>query len=155
MAKSKTILPRTPSNESDIAVWADALIQKWQSKINTLGIQGTGDLVRSFRFIVEWESRMVSATAVEFLKRVQFTFNYYGKMLDYGLGRGMDFKTRFAPGTSPTQYPRKRKPWIADAYVAERKVFAKMVSQQAQTYAASLGQTFFEESLNPDSIIKY
>lgn len=62
--------------------WANIVIERWERKIERLGIGSTGALIRSF-------TQHVRSQADGRVDLIQFTFEYYGKFVDMGVGRGV------------------------------------------------------------------
>jgi len=70
------------NKELDYSRFADYVIKKWLKKCEDLKVYESGALVRSF--IAE-----VFRNAAGNVERIQFTFNYYGRMVDMGVGKGI------------------------------------------------------------------
>lgn len=142
MAKSPSTLR---PNEAAYEAWAEMLIKRWADKINSLGITDSGALLQSFRQTVKWEHHSVDGEKVEFVRRILFEFEYYGKMVDYGLGRGTDPQDRFEGGRDENSNPRKRKEWIVEPFIAMRKLLPERIKQDAARYAKALLKRKFME----------
>lgn len=65
-----------------VEAWAEIVIERWEDKIRRLNIGHTGQLVRSFH-------QHVYAHANGVPELITFTFEYYGKFVDMGVGRGI------------------------------------------------------------------
>ncbi|RYD78049.1 MAG: hypothetical protein EOP53_11895 [Sphingobacteriales bacterium] len=61
--------------------WADITIKNWQVKINKIGIGTTNDLYESFR-------RHVFMAANGDINKIELAYEWYGSMVDMGVGRG-------------------------------------------------------------------
>jgi hypothetical protein len=70
-------------------MWAMITIREWLKKIQELGIKGTGQLTSSF------EATVVTSAGGS-LEKIIFAFEYYGKMLDWGVGKGVPIELRQA-----------------------------------------------------------
>lgn len=70
------------SKELDHSMFAKYVVQKWQTKIRELGVEDTKALFNSFVY----EVRTNAAGNVD---RMIFVFNYYGRMVDMGVGKGI------------------------------------------------------------------
>lgn len=94
-----------------IEAWADIVLKEWDKKASALGISDTHELISSFVHHVHWH-------AGGDLQRIEFAFNYYGKFVDMGVGRGVSLDTRDAMiGTGLTT--RRPKPWFTDTFYKE------------------------------------
>lgn len=138
-----TYIKRDLYSEKDIDTWAEGVITAWVRKIQSLGVSGSGTLVNSFRHHVIWEARGSGGTE-QYLNRVIFLFESYGKYLDYGLGRGTDIQDRFAGGRNASSNPRRRKQWIAEPWMAELKALKPIIREQAARYTKALLVEGFE-----------
>ena len=75
---------KTKLSERDIAeAWAKITIQLWRKNMSRMkiGQNSSGDLYRSFKF------KVIAASGGN-VDRIEFAFNYYGKFLDMGVGKG-------------------------------------------------------------------
>lgn len=76
-------MPATGTNNILTAErWLTILIQKFQDKVEKLGITDTRDFVNSFM-------GEVIANAGGDISRIELAFNYYGKFPDMGVGKGI------------------------------------------------------------------
>lgn len=97
--------------------WANIVIERWERKIERLRIGHSGQLVRSF-------TQHVRAQADGRVDLIQFAFEYYGKFVDMGVGRGVPFdkvevsNRRAKPFLSKTFFSQleKLKDILADKY---------------------------------------
>ena len=65
----------------DLEKWAKITIEKWEFNILQSKLVRTGDLLRSFQYTV-------SADAGGNTALISFTFEYYLRMLEMGVGKG-------------------------------------------------------------------
>ncbi|NQU54154.1 MAG: hypothetical protein HQ522_16625 [Bacteroidetes bacterium] len=65
-----------------VEAWAEIVIERWETKIERLKIGHTGQLVKSFHQHVQAQANGVP-------ELITFTFEYYGKFVDMGVGRGV------------------------------------------------------------------
>ena len=65
-----------------IEAWADIVIKEWLNKITAMGLINTSALYNSF-------VHHIVASAGGDVQRIEFAFNYYGKFLDMGVGKGI------------------------------------------------------------------
>ncbi len=94
-----------------VQAWADIVIKEWDKKAVALRIGSTGALVRSFVNHVLWN-------AGGDMQKVEFVFEYYGKFVDMGVGRGVNLGNRDARiGAGLTS--RRPKPWFTATFYKE------------------------------------
>lgn len=98
--------------------WADIVIDNWEQKVHALGISYSYDLVESFKNEVISEANGDAA-------RIEFTFNYYGKFVDMGVGRGVSLEE-----ASQTWHRRKKKPWYSKVFFSEIKKLTDIVAEK-------------------------
>ena len=94
--------------------WADIVIQKWEQKIIRLKIKKSGDLMNSFLAYVNREANGNPSM-------IEFTFNYYGKFVDMGAGRGV--KAGEHEGTN-----RSPKPWYSRTFYSQLQVLPEILA---------------------------
>jgi len=73
------------SAKVDLEKWAQITIEKWQWNLVSKNLVYSGDLLRSF-------TSQVYADAAGDSMMISFAFNYYLKMLDMGVGKGVSFE---------------------------------------------------------------
>jgi hypothetical protein len=85
-----------------VEAWAKIVIERWERKIQQLKIYQTGKLVNSF-------TQFVNTQAGGNPDKIVFAFEYYGKFVDMGVGRGVKL------GEVETS-SRKAKPWYSKTF---------------------------------------
>ena len=86
--------PRNKLSQQEIAqAWAKITIIRWRIKMRNLKVQSSGELYRSFVF-------NVVSSAQGDLTKIEFAFNYYGKFVDMGVGKGTRIGDRPVSRTS-------------------------------------------------------
>lgn len=70
------------SNRETIEAWAEITIKNWHDNLRKEGIGSTGQLFNSF-------ATHVVAASDGNIALVEFTFKYYGKFVDMGVGKGI------------------------------------------------------------------
>lgn len=88
--------------------WAKMMINIWEEKVMTLNIHDTGALLRSFQY-------NVIAAANGDIGKIVFTYNYYGRMVDMGVRRGIKIGDEDV----------KRKPWYNKPFYHSVKVLSE------------------------------
>lgn len=109
-----------------VEAWASIVVKMWEQKIQALKIGNSGDLVRSF-------TQHVITQADGNPQKIEFAFEYYGKFVDMGVGRGV----KIADVESGENY-RKRKPWYSPVFFGQVKELAKILAEK-YAYRAQLG----------------
>jgi hypothetical protein len=109
------------SLQPTVQAWADIVIKEFDNKVRLLHIH-EGELVRSFVTHVLWH-------AGGNLQRVEFAFEYYGKFVDMGVGRGVNLQNRDAMiGAGATS--RRPKPWFTDTFYKQLAVLRGILSER-------------------------
>jgi len=92
----------------DIEEFAKHVIDLWEKKVMALKIGYSDQLLDSFH-------QHVAVNADGDPTRIEFTFKYYGFMVDYGVGRGVNLRDRdmmVAAGLTK----RVKKPWYTETF---------------------------------------
>lgn len=97
--------------------WAKIVIERWENRITTLKIKETGQLLKSFTHFVNTQSNGDP-------ERITFAFEYYGKFVDMGVGRG----TTIAQVGSTK---RIAKPWYSKVFWSQ---FLKLTELLKEKY---------------------
>lgn len=105
-----------------VRAWADIVIERWKKRMEELEVGDTGELLRSFEAQVTADSNGDPA-------KVTFTFLYYGRFPDMGVGRGITLAD--APHPS-----RKVKPWYSKTFLAEVNKLGRMMAAKYGLEAA-------------------
>lgn len=104
-----------------VGAWADIVIKEWLKKAEALGIEGTS-LVNSF-------VNTVYTNADGDPTKVMFAFEWYGKMVDYGVGKYVSLADRdgmIAGGMTK----RKPKPWFTDTFYKQLAVLRHLLEEK-------------------------
>lgn len=115
-----------------VEAWAEITIKEWQNKIKELEIgeskNSTGQLLASFYHHVK-----TSADGIP--EYINFAFEYYGRMVDWGVGRGVSIENRenlvLAEGTR-----RVQKPWFSKVFAFHIKRLAEIMAEKYAQQAA-------------------
>ncbi len=105
-----------------VEAWAEIVIKEWQKKIEALGIGDTKQLINSL-------FQHVHTNAEGDPSRIEFTFEWYGRMVDYGVGNGVNIADRdqlIASGRTK----RKQKPWNTDVFYNEIGVLRHLLAEK-------------------------
>lgn len=93
--------------------WAKMMVTIWQDKIIKLNVRDTGELLKSFMLSVVPQSGGD-------INKIQFSYLYYGRMVDMGVGRGVT-QGNFAD----TGLKRKSKGWYNKSFYHSVKVLSE------------------------------
>jgi hypothetical protein len=105
-----------------VEAWAEIVIERWEQKIERLKIGSTGQLVRSFHQHVQTHSNGAP-------ELITFTFEYYGKFVDMGVGRGVSVEQVEFSG-------RRAKQWYSKVFFSQleklKDILAEKYARKAQ-----------------------
>lgn len=101
-----------------VQAWADIVITIWLNKIEQMRIQDTHQLADSF-------SNHVISHANGDVQRIEFAFNYYGKFVDMGVGRGFTIDEVNSPNNK-----RKPRPWYSRSFYSEVRKLSALLAQK-------------------------
>ena len=85
-----------------IEAWAEIVIKIWEDKLRKRKIIHTGELFNSFVY-------HIYANAGGDPERIIFAFNYYGRFVDMGVGKGVKYDDKGI-------MKRKNKPWFSATF---------------------------------------
>ena len=102
--------------------WAKVTITQWQQRIKHYDMHD-GKLAESLYHHANREANGDKALVI-------FAFEYYGKMVEWGVGKGVTIANR-----DHIQTTREKKPWFSDVFFARldiiKKEMAKSMSRDA------------------------
>lgn len=120
MSKSGTITQDDRNAYFD--AWAKMMITIWQDKIANQKIRDTGNLFSSFQYHLEKDANGD-------VNKIIHTYNYYGRMVDMGVGRGVK-KADTGRGSG-----RRAKPWYNKSfYVSAMKAVEFAMQYSGDTF---------------------
>jgi len=90
----------------DLERWAAITIEKWEFALSKNNLIYSGDLLRSFQAVVHSEANGNNAL-------ISFAFNYYLRMLDMGVGKGVSLDEA-GRGSGRRKYPVFNKIFYAE-----------------------------------------
>ena len=112
-----------------VEAWAEIVIDKWETMIARLHIGHSGKLINSFAHHVITQSGGDP-------EKIEFAFEYYGKFVDMGVGRGVTIgEVEFSD--------RRRKPWYSKTFFSQVKRSGEILGEK---YARK-GQAVIIENL--------
>jgi hypothetical protein len=101
--------------------WADIVIERWERKIERLKIGHSGKLSESFYHHVKTQAN----GDPEF---IVFTFEYYGKFVDMGVGRGV----KIADVESSNRRPKS---WYSKTFFSQLEKLKEILADKYATKA--------------------
>jgi hypothetical protein len=105
-----------------VEAWAEITIKEWIKKIKALGIGSSGQLINSFY-------HHINTNANGNPEYVNFAFEYYGRMVDWGVGRGVTIENRemlISSGASE----RRQKPWFSSVFYTQLKILKHLMAEK-------------------------
>lgn len=105
-------------------LWAENVIKAWKTKIIALRIKGTNNLFNSFYHHIKTNANGDPVM-------IEFAFNYYGKFLDMGVGKGVTLENRDHL-KSLGLTTRAQKEWYSKIFFAETQ---RLKDKLANAYA--------------------
>jgi hypothetical protein len=113
-----------------VEAWAEITIKEWIKKIKALGIHNPGQLVNSLY-------HHVNTSANGNPDYVKFVFEYYGKFVDMGVGKGVKLEDRTML-VNADKTSRKAKPWYSSVFLLQVKILTKILAEKYATQAADM-----------------
>jgi hypothetical protein len=104
-----------------IQAWADYVIERWELEIIRLGINSTGQLLKSFT------STIITQSGGN-VEKIIFAYEYYGKFVDMGVGRGVKIGN---PNSS-----RAPKAWYNKTFFGQVKKLGEILQEKYSDAAA-------------------
>ena len=132
-----------------VEAWADIVIDKWVKKSKELEIkQGSGlELNRFYHFI--------TTQADGDPRKIEFTFDYYLKFVNWGVGRGVNLKDRDTyilskkKGKNQKGEGRRPRPWYDDVFYNQLSILGHLMAEKYGQKTVALIKTTIE-SANSD-----
>jgi hypothetical protein len=138
----------TPNLNQTVDSWAMFVLERWHKKISQLGIGYSQQLEDSLAREVFNQSGGDAA-------KIQFTFNYYGKFTDMGVGRGVDLgsvsslKEDRSLAGNHTGNRRRPKKWYSPVFYTEvAKLKFILAEKYAHSGALTITESIEDRSLN-------
>ena len=98
--------------------WADIVLKIWEDKLTKLKVNTSYSLINSLMFHV-----VTAANGDPVM--INFFFNYYGRFVDMGVGKGMP-----ANGRGAVEFKRKAKPWYNRAFYSQVMKLSELYSKK-------------------------
>ena len=139
--------PKTKLSQSQIAdKWARITIKRWRKKIRQLRIGSSHELNKSF-------IKDVIGAANGDLIKIEFAFNYYGKFVDMGVGKGSKIsqvkENRTSRRLEGRMLGNRRRPkkWYSKTFHAESMRLLEIMSE----HYSNLGSVAITENIDDNS----
>lgn len=117
MANENLILSETAN------AWAEIVLRVWEDKLTKLKVNHSYSLINSLMFHV-----VTAANGDPVM--INFFFNYYGRFVDMGVGKGLP-----ANGRSMVEFTRRVKPWYSRTFYSQviklSEIYAQKYAQKA------------------------
>lgn len=122
-----------------LEAWAEIVIKEWIKKIQALKIHHTGALEASLYKYVHGNSGGDP-------DKITFMYEWYGKMVDYGVGKGVTLLNRdtfIAAGKTN----RRPKPYYTDTFYKQLAVLRHLMEEKHALRA----ELFIQQNLNDNA----
>lgn len=104
-----------------VEAWADIVVKEWLKKAAALNIH-EGFLLQSFM------SNLISNSNGD-PTRVKFAFEYYGNMVNWGVGKGVTIANRDTMQAAGLT-KRQQKPFISDVFYKQLNVLRHLLEEK-------------------------
>jgi hypothetical protein len=105
-----------------VEAWADIVIKEWLNKMDALSVGNTGTLAESF------EKQVITETNGD-PRKIRFLFEWYGRMVDYGVGVGVDIENR-KEMVAAGKTTRKKKQWYTSVFYKQLAVLRHLLEEK-------------------------
>lgn len=126
-----------------VEAWADIVIKSWRYNIEELEIGVSNDLFNSFDFHINSLSGGKPAS-------VEFVFEYYGRFVDMGVGKGVK-----ALSFEYKKTKRKPKPWYSREWRFQVHRLNEILSDKYGIEGANIIKEHINKALPPEVGINY
>lgn len=127
-----------------LEAFAKIVIEEWEKKIEALGIGYSWQLIDSLY-------HHIHTNADGDPTKIEFTFNWYGMMVDYGVGNGVNLEDRDSMIVSGST-SRRPKPWYTDVFYKQlerlRHILAEKTARQIENMIVINAQTMSSSNSN-------
>lgn len=105
-----------------VEAWADIVIKEWLNAMEALRVVDTYTLIESLKSKI-----LVDSAGDPY--RIHFAFEWYGRMVDYGVGKGVTLEERdsMIKGDLTTRRP---KPWLTDTFYKQLEVLRHLLEEK-------------------------
>ena len=111
-------MENTKTEREVAAEWADFVIMIWIEQMSKLGVNNARIYAESFQ-------QMVYSNANGNVERVTFTFDYFLRFTDMGVGKGTNMSQSMTGQTN-----RTRKMWYSKTFLREVRILVDIIAQQ-------------------------
>ena len=103
-----------------LEAWAEFVVEKWLVKMQTMRIGSSYQLADSF-------VHQVIMDAGGNPQKIDFMFNYYGKFVDMGVGKGRKLDSAKVITTINS---RRSKPWYSKTFASQVTVLNRILAEK-------------------------
>jgi len=121
--------------------WATIVLQQWETKINALEIGYSEQLIDSLLM----EVKMISP---DVLSSIEFTFKYYGKFVDMGVGKGVKLSD-IGKGGTDKKFKRKAKKWYSPIFFRNLNTLRRYLGEHYARQGAFIIRENISDNSNP------
>lgn len=122
---------QTPNIDQIVSEWAVVTIDRLQKSLNSKGVGKTGSLYYSFLY----QLKGISAAGPS---GVQLEFNFYGKFVDMGVGRGYKIEDVNANRDAYSNNARRPKKWLSKTLYGEVLALREILGQSYADQGAQI-----------------
>jgi len=133
------------NDEKLVREWARITVDRWQEKMRKLKIADSGRLMQSFM-------HTVIHNAEGDISKIDFAFEYYGKFVDMGVGKGVKIEDVKELGMSRredgrrTGNRRRPKKWFNKTFYAEMMKLKELTQDRlATSISTEIASSFSDE----------
>jgi hypothetical protein len=129
------------SNKLTVEAWAEIVIKEWVKMAETLEINPDNKLTVA-RF-----QKFLTVQGDGDVDRIKFTFDYYLKFVDWGVGKGVTISNReimVASGSTK----RKSKPWFGNVFPKQMYILGHLMAERYGFRTAAMIKNSIENKID-------
>ena len=136
-------MPENTNITLTVEAWAEIVIKEWLKMIRTLNINNTGVLAASFQ-------KFIFSNSGGDPNKVVFAFEWYGKMVDYGVGKyvSLDIRDALIAAGATTRRP---KPFFTDTFYKQLAVLRHLLEEKHALKA----ELFIQQNISDNADLGY
>lgn len=133
-----------------VTAWAEIVVKEWINRATALGIKPS-DPLSSNRF-----RQFLTTQADGDPQRIEFTFDFYLKFVNWGVGRGVTIADRdtYILAGKKAKYNkgegRRPKPWYDDVFPKQLTILGHLLAEKYGHRTVALVKTTFESANTPE-----
>lgn len=126
-----------PNLKLTLQAWTDIVIKIWKEKIIKQNIRSSNELFLSF-------ASTIQSNADGNPEKIIFAFQYYGKFVDMGVGKGVTLET-YNDMVNAGLTNRRKKPWFLGTFEYQVEKLAEIMEEKYATKIATAMVNSLEE----------